>query len=635
MKIMKMCSLVLAALLSFAGAATAQDFPSEPHEFILAKLAASDGRHAEALELMDRVIAKYPNDATLLFERAMMLVDAGRLERAETELRAVVKANPDFYDAQRFLGRVLLDRAGADRAKVDEALVHLQAAFKLYPDDLSTGVAVSQLLLSAGRTAEAERVLASLVERAPDQRTLNYNYAQILTKLGRRNESKQYLEKTVQLDTTFGPAILQLLEFYEEANEFEKAANILQPLIEEDPANMELQRQQAAYWLRSGRADKARESFARLVKADPKDTRSLYFLAESLNDLNQHAEAEKIYAQLLQQTPDDLDLLLSYGLSLAGQQKWDAARQSFNKIVRQPSVPDNVSALARTQLAYVELQQGNYDAAIETATPIFVFRDKPNSQAVNIAVEALKKQKKYREAADLLQPLVEKYGNDPLLNSRYIEVLTRAGDPDKAKQAAAAQVKLGTRNTIAAAEAYILAGDSPSAIALIKEGLKAKPEELELQFQLGSAYERAENSTAAEKQFLAILEKHPDHAATLNYLGYMWAEKGVNLDRAQKMLEQALSQEPENAAFLDSLGWVYFQQGNLPQAEKLLSEAARLLPRDATVQEHLGDVYAKRGDRTRALELYRKALALDVEPSDEAKLKTKIATLEREPIGSR
>ncbi|HEX7152441.1 MAG TPA: tetratricopeptide repeat protein [Thermoanaerobaculia bacterium] len=632
---MKMCSLILAAVLSLSGVAQAQDFPSEPYEFILAKLAASDGRHAEALGLMDKVIAKHPKEPTLLFERAMMLIDAGRMERAEGELRAVVKDNPEFYDAQRFLGRVLLDRAGTDRAKIDEALQHLQAAFKINPDDLSTGVAISQLLLSAGRTAEAERVLATLVERAPDQRTLNYNYAQILTKLGRRAEAKQYLEKTVQLDATFGPAILQLLEFYEDANEFEKAANVLQPLLDEDPLNVELQRQQAAYWLRAGNAARARAGFEQLVKIDPKDQRSQYFLAEALNDLNEHAEAEKIYARLLQQTPDDLDLLLSYGLSLAGQQKWDPAKQTFDKLLRQPGVPDNVAALARTQLAYIDLQQGQYDSAIETAKTVFSFRDKPNSQAVNIAVEALRKQKKYREAVELLAPLVEKYPNDALVSSRYLEALVRSGETEKAKALAATQVKLGTRNTIATAEAYILAGDNTSAISLIKEGLKAKPDELDLQFQLASTYERAENNAEAEKQFLAILEKHPDHAATLNYLGYMWAEKGVNLERAQEMLERALAQEPGNAAYLDSLGWIYFQRGNLPQAEKYLSEAARLLPRDATVQEHLGDVYAKRGDHARALELYKKALALDVEPADEAKLKTKIAQLEREPVGSR
>ena len=43
-----------------------------------------------------------------------------------------------------------------------------------------------------------------MVERAPDQRALNFKYAQVLTKLGRGNEAKQYLERAVAVDPTFG-----------------------------------------------------------------------------------------------------------------------------------------------------------------------------------------------------------------------------------------------------------------------------------------------------------------------------------------------------------------------------------------------------------------------------------------------
>jgi uncharacterized protein HemY len=65
-------------------------------------------------------------------------------------------------------------------------------------------------------------------------------------------------------------------------------------------------------------------------------------------------------------------------------------------------------------------------------------------------------------------------------------------------------------------------------------------------------------------------------------------------------------------------------------AEKYLTDASHLLPRDATVHEHLGDVMAKRGDYVRALTLYRAALTLEPEAKDEAKLKTKIAELEKQ-----
>lgn len=630
MPAMKKLSLLLFVALVFSATAPAQEFSDDPYEFILAKLAAQDSRYDEAISRMDKLVARNPENSVLQFERAMILVDASRLDAAESALRVVITSRPDFYDAQRVLGRLLLDRAGTDRTKVDEALSHLQAAFKLNQDDVGTGMAVAQILLSTGRTADAEKVLGALLERAPDQRVLNYTYAQVLTKLGRGDESRQYLERAVQVDPTFGPAILQLIDIYQKENEWTKAAELMQPLINDDPMNLDLKRQQAFFYLRSGAAEKAQAAFKSLVEADPKDTRSQFYLAEALNDLEQYQEADKIYRALLTKTPADPDVLASYGLSQVGQRKFDDAAKTFRLLLSVSDLPDNLQVLAKTQLAYIALQKGDYAEALEDARPIVVFRDKPNAQAVNIALDALKKQKRYSDAIALLQPLVDNFASDPFLNARYVEMLVRAGALDRAKLAASTQAKFGPKNTISTAEAYIQTEQPDLAIAMLREALKKSPDDLDLQFELGSAYERSGDKKSAERYFLDILDKHPDNPATLNYLGYMWAESGVNLDRAADLLNRAVKQQPRNGAYVDSLGWVYYQQGKLDLAEKYLTDAAHLLPRDATVQEHLGDVFAKRGDVHRALDLYRAALTLEPEPKDEAKLRMKIAEMERQ-----
>ena len=630
MRLMKKCALLLLALLAFSVAAGAQESSDDSYQFILAKMAADDGRFEEALTRIDKIIAKNPQNAVILYERALILVDASKIDAAEAELRKVVALQPNFYDAERVLGRVLLDRAGTDRAKVDEALVHLQNAFRIYPDDLATGMAISQIYLASGRPAEAERVLASMIERAPDQRGLNYSYAQVLTKLGRGAESLKYLERAVEVDPTFGMAIQQLVEIYQSTSQWQKAADILQPLITDDPTNLDFQKQQAFFYLRAGMAEKARARFAALLVADPKDTRTQYYLAESLSDLERYDDAERIYRQLLEKTPDDPDVLASFGLTQMGRKKYDEAAKTFRTLLALRDISEGVKFLARTQLAVIDSQRGNYQQAIDAVRPLFIFRYKPNPQAINIAIDALRKQKRYADAVTIMQPLVDKYASDPFVNARYIEMLARAGDKDRARVAAATQSKFGVRNTISAAEAYVQADQYDQAIGVVKDALRTKPEEIDLQFELGAALERSGDKASAEKTFLAILEKHPDHSGTMNYLGYMWAEQGVNLDRAANMLTKAVSLEPGNGAYLDSLGWAYFRQGKLELAEKNLNEAARILPRDGTVHEHLGDVLAKRGDTTRALSLYRVALTLDPESKDEAKLRSKIAELEKQ-----
>ena len=54
---------------------------------------------------------------------------------------------------------------------------------------------------------------------------------------------------------------------------------------------------------------------------------------------------------------------------------------------------------------------------------------------------------------------------------------------------------------------------------------------------------------------------------TLNYLGYMLADRGTRLDEALD-ISAAVALDPANGAYLDSLGWVYYKMGNYELAEE-------------------------------------------------------------------
>ena len=623
--------LVLIAVLAVSSSLSAQpaDFSSS-YDFLMAKFAAEDGDFDQALTRIDRVIEGNPGNPVLLYERSLILLDASRIERAETELKKLVRSSPDFYDAQRLLGRVLLDRSGGQEGKVEDALVHLQAAFRISPDDIGTGMTIAQILVSTSRVEEAEKVLSAILERTPDNRAVNYNYAQVLTKLGRGTESRPYLERVVTADPTYAPAVSQLLDLYQRQGEWAKAAVLLEPLVDEQPLNVELQKQQAFYYLRAGMSDKARETFEALLKADPKDDRSLFYLAEALNDLDDFEAADSLYRKLIEKNPSDPELLISFALNQMAQHRLDDAAQTFRTILMLEKLPENARALAETQLASIEYQKGNFREAAQRAGRQLIFRDQPNVQAINIALDVYRKEESYGQAMELLEPLLRRFPEDPFLNARQVEFMLRSGETDKARAAATTQLRAGKQNSLAVAEAYAQVKKFDEGLALLEQLRKTKPDDVDVLFQTGALYERAGRFDSAEKVFLQLLEKDARNAQTLNYLAYMWADRGENLDRAEQMLLLAVGLEPRNGAYLDSLGWVYFRQNKLDLAERYLRDAARILPRDATVQEHLGDVYARRGDYPRALEQYRNALKLDPDAQAVAQLHTKIAAAEKQ-----
>jgi len=143
-----------------------------------------------------------------------------------------------------------------------------------------------------------------------------------------------------------------------------------------------------------------------------------------------------------------------------------------------------------------------------------------------------------------------------------------------------------------------------------------------LYFQLGATSERAGKRAQAEKYFEQAIALSPENAEALNYLGYMWAEKGEKLQRARELIERALKLEPDNAAFLDSLGWVFFQMGKPREAVAALLKAVAATSKepDATIYDHLGDAYAALNDMDKAREAWAKSLAIDATEAVKKKL---------------
>ncbi|MGK2856769.1 MAG: tetratricopeptide repeat protein [Thermoanaerobaculia bacterium] len=622
----------IAMLLTTTFAVAAQETPDEMYGFLAARMAAERGEFSRALDLIGEVIEKNPTDPVLRYERAEIYATAAKLDKAITELREVVKLSPKFYEAQRLLGRILIDTSAGNREKVDEALVFLDAAFRLQPSDLGTGLAIVQIHLAAGRAEEAERVLGELAETSPDNRTVNYQYSQVLMKAGRTQEAKPYLERVVASDPLFGPAVFQLVDLYQTNRDWILAADTLGPIVVADPRNLELRRRQAYFYLEGGQSGTAIILLEGLLELDPRDDRSRYLYGEALSAMALYEKANQQYRTLLKGKPNDPELLISIGSNQMALGEFGDAKKTFEVMATLPELTNQGRGIAKTQLAAIDHQEGRYTQALAAARKVLDEVDAPNYQAVSIALDVFRRENRLEEAASFLDGLITKFPEDSLLEVRQLEYYVRAARTEDAARRVKELEAAGPRGALSASQAYAAAEDYKGAIAILETQRKAAPDEVDVLFQLGAMYERDGAIEKSEASFLEIIEKQPDHSQTLNYLGYMWADRNVNLARAETMLVKAVSMQPRNGAYVDSLGWVYFRLGKLDLARRHLEDATLLVPRDPTIRHHLGDVYAKLGMRDEALAEYKKAR--DFEPEDESEAKTiteKIALLEAAP----
>ena len=132
----------------------------------------------------------------------------------------------------------------------------------------------------------------------------------------------------------------------------------------------------------------------------------------------------------------------------------------------------------------------------------------------------------------------------------------------------------------------------------------------------GIALERSKEWPRAERDFLKALDLEPDQPYVLNYLGYSWVDKGVNLARALEMIERAVELRPSDGYIMDSLGWAFYRLERFDDAVNRLEQAVELRPEDPTINDHLGDAYWRVGRRVEARFQWRRALGFEPEEAE-------------------
>nr|WP_256515595.1 tetratricopeptide repeat protein [Alsobacter ponti] len=202
------------------------------------------------------------------------------------------------------------------------------------------------------------------------------------------------------------------------------------------------------------------------------------------------------------------------------------------------------------------------------------------------------------EAVARLEGLVAKQPND-------IEALTALGNVYRSR-----------KDFAKAAEAYsravALVGDNPDA------------SRWSLFYFRGIAYERSKDWPKAEADFKTALRLSPDQPLVLNYLGYTWVDKHMNLDEAFQMLKKAVDQRPTDGYIVDSLGWAYYRLGRYDEALRILERAIELKPSDPVINDHLGDAYWRSGRKLEAGFQWNHARDLKPEPEDLPRILEKI-----------
>ncbi len=613
--------------------ATASLFGADVREtrkaFLRARTAISEGRYREALELYRKVIELLPDDAVVRFEYAQLLRDLNVGDEAIKQAREVVRIDPKFVEGHRLLGALEFAASERDPSRLDAAIGELEEARKLTPGDPSIAAPLARALLSRGKAAEAARVLDEAGE--PAQPALARLAAEAKAKSGRTKEAEDIYRGLLDDNPDDRETAAALIDLYEGDDRMDDALELLVKLEKSDAENSAIPERITLDLARAGRFAEAEKRARDLAAKRPENRAIRRLLAQVLFEKGSSPEGEKILRGLIVEDPDDDATRRSLVQELMRERRFTDARTILEDgIKRAGDDPRKIPArdAQNVELGYLAVLQKDYARAQTILTPLAVKGNVVNSRAVRIAATGLREKEDFAAGVALAKAAAAAQPDESEWTALLAEFQYRSGDK---AQSAKTLEKLATspdlEDVLAAADVSARVKDFAGAARLARAASTKFPESSEALFRLGSSLERSGSPIEAEKIFQRLLEKRPNDSATQNYLGYMWADKGIRLEEAKDLLEKAVAREPRNGAYLDSLGWAYFRLGRLEKAEGLLAAAKEQDPDDPTIEEHLGDLSERQGDLRKAAAHWEHALELKHDEPD--KVRQKLARLAR------
>ena len=644
--------------LSYAQTSTPNQPPSDKasayYNFAMghlyAELAGVYGNRSEyvtkAIDHYKQALKLDPGASFLFEELTDLYIQSGRLKDAVTEAEEVLRREPDNLDARRILGRIYTRMIGdTQQGKINEDMLH--SAIEQYqkitakdPKDLESWLTLGRLYRTASNSVEAEKSYTQALAIDPNSEEALTGLAIVYSDVGDTRKAIEKLKAVTNKDPN-PRTLAALASSYEQLHDNKSAADVLRKALDLDPDNSRIKRALARNLLYSGSFDDSLKYYNEIAADDPHDAEAQLRISEIYREKHDYAKARTTLDKAKALDPDNLEVRYDEVNLLSVQGQTDKAIEALKSLLKDTERKSYSEGEKSNRANFLERMGELYRSANQYQSAIDAFRqiaDLDSDAAPRAAAEVVdtyRAAKDFKNARAEADAALKKYPNDRTLKMVRASVLADMGKTDQAvselRTLLTGDRDLQTQLTIAGiyekAKRYEDMGKVLDAAEKLAE---SKSEKEMVYFTRGAMYERVKNFDAAETEFRKVLDLNPDNASALNYLGYMFADRGIRLDEAQKLISRALELDPDNGSYLDSLGWVYFRLNRLDDAEQMLVRALSKIE-DPTVHDHLGDVYAKLGKTKDAITQWQASLKeadgdrqSDMEPGEVAKITKKL-----------
>lgn len=598
----------------------------------------------KAIEEYRQAIEADPTSEYLTSGLAELYAKTGRIRDAVLEAQDIIKRDPNNLEARKLLGRIYLRSLGdmqpgnGSQNVLKLAIEQYEQIIKIEPDSVEDHLLLGRLYRLNNELQKAESEFKTAVKIQPDSEEAVTTLAYLYNEEGDTARATQALSAIPEASRS--AKLYSALGYtYEQQKQYKNAIGAYRRAIELDRDNLDAIRGLAQNLLNDGQTDAALEQYKIIAESNPEDAKTYLQIGEIYRRQGKYDLALDSLKKAESMVQDSIEVPYNIAAVYQAQGRYDEAAQVLQDLLNKTEKADgsytqgerNNRAVFLERLGTNYRDAGNNQAALDAFRKMLTLGDENATRGYQQVIDTYREAKQWQQATATAKEAVQKMPNDRGLRMVLDSQLADMGESEKALK----DVRSLLKGTAEDRDVYIAIAQINTRLkrwtdaqeALDKaEQISTKPDEKEyVYFLRGSTLEREKKYEQAEEQFRKVLAADPQNAMTLNYLGYMLADRGVKLDEAVTLIKKAVDLEPSNGAYLDSLGWAYFKIGRLDLAEEKLVKASQqpAMGSDPTVHDHLGDLYQRTGRLKlaaahweRALEEWGKTISAEVDQND-------------------
>jgi putative PEP-CTERM system TPR-repeat lipoprotein len=639
-----------------------------------------------ARELLEELVSANPDDFDARIGLGLVNLQQGNLGQAEMHFATVTARQPDNVRAQQ-----LLIETRSRMQSPQETLENLKPALQGPETDPSLLAAAGRLSLQSGNREEALDYFAQAADAAGDKSP------EELLEIAGGYLAAGDIDKAVELlqDIPAGGAsalqrdsllIAALLRQGKSTEALARADQLAAPA----DANAGARSLAAATYAATGKRDRAREEYARVLQAKPGDPATLLNLARlELMDRNAAAAAKHLEAVLAADQKnlaaqlgmaavarlnddakgagewmrrvatdhaDSLPAMLAVTQFYLGNRDYGQALQAAQEAAKLE--PESAPALNMRGLAQLGAGKGaeaiaSFQQAVQKSPQATGYRLnlgralalQRNTDAAVEAFEGALAVDPQSQAALYLAATTALQGGKVERAAGYVERLRRIAPDSPASMRIEGDLAMVQKRYSDAARYYgkalaaggdsLLVGARYRAARLageknpdkvLRDWLERRPDDTTIRMLLAEHFEQAGDTAKAVREYETVIERAPKSAVALNNLAVIYQRKRD--PRALDTGRRAYEAAPGSAAIQDTYGWLLVEQGNLDRGLELLRGAARAMPDAPEVQFHLGVALARKGLETEAAPVLKKVMSGGAPASLKDEARRELARLE-------